>query len=60
MFSPGGGGVSIIYKMNGTYTTCDNETPGKLIPLQGSSDGCGTGCSRGASYLRDARAPRGA
>lgn len=31
MFSPGGGGVSIIYKMLGTYTTCDNETPGKLF-----------------------------
>ena len=23
--------MGIIYKMLGTYTTCDNETPGKLF-----------------------------
>ena len=60
MFSPGVGGVSIIYKMLGTYTTCDNETPVRFIPLQESSDGCGTDYLLDPHYLRDARAPRGA
>ena len=60
MFSPWVGGVSIIYKMLGTYTPCDNETPGKLIPLQESSDGCDTDYLLDPRYLRDARAPRDA
>ena len=53
------GGVVVLYKVREGLTRVDNDAP-ELIPLQESSDGCGTGCSLRGSYLRDARAPRGA